>query len=96
MKKELEEIGFEDVEFISHPKENVWYIGYKVKVKRGIRGKAKGFVNEVLIVGMNDEHFVKWCMRHKIFIKEGDRKDLEWVYDCFGSIYPNTDPDKPV
>lgn len=95
MKKQIEEIGFEDVEFISHPKENVWYVGYKVKVKRGIRGKAKGFVNEVLIVGMNSQKFYAWANRHHIIVKcDCPGNEVEWAWDFINAICPNTDPDE--
>ena len=44
------------------------YIMYQVPVNRGIRGKTRGKVNEVLIIGLNTKHLHRFCVNHDIFI----------------------------
>lgn len=50
----------DEVVFISKNKDGNYYVGIKVKVQRGIRGKTKGKVDELLIIGLNKKHFDKW------------------------------------
>lgn len=50
----------DEVVFISRNKDGNYYVGIKVKVQRGIRGKTKGKVDELLIVGLNKKYFDKW------------------------------------
>ena len=46
------------------------YIMYKVPVSRGIRGKTRGKVDELLIVGVpiKNDRFHQWCIRNNIYI----------------------------
>lgn len=46
------------------------YITYKVPVTRGIRGKTRGRVDELLIVGipLKNDRFQQWCIRNNIYI----------------------------
>ena len=91
----MEEKPVENIVFVSQNKDGNWYVGYKVKVKRGIRGKAKGFVNEVLIVGMNSQKFYAWANRHHIIVKcDCPGNEVEWAWDFVNAICPNTDPDE--
>lgn len=50
----------DEVVFISKNKDGNYYVGIKVKVQRGIRGKTKSKVDELLIVGLNKKYFEKW------------------------------------
>lgn len=45
---------------ISRNKDGNYYIGLKVKVQRGIKGKTKSKVDELLIIGLNKKYFEKW------------------------------------
>lgn len=59
-----------ELQFISKNKDGNYYIGFKVPVKRGIRGKTKGKVDELVIVGVHRDQFPKWCKEHNIKYKE--------------------------
>lgn len=50
----------EEVAFISRNKDGNYYIGLKIKVQRGIKGKTKSKVDELLIIGLNKKYFKKW------------------------------------
>ena len=50
----------DEVVFISKNKDGNYYVGIKVKVQRGIRGKTKSKVDELLIVGLNKKYFDNW------------------------------------
>ena len=48
--------------------ENHAYFIYSLEVQRGIRGKTKGRVGEVLIFGCNTKHLQDWCVEHNLVI----------------------------
>ena len=50
----------DEVVFISKNKDGNYYVGIKVKVQRGIRGKTTGKVDELLIIGLNKKYFDNW------------------------------------
>lgn len=58
------------IEFISKNKDDNYYIGYKIPVKRGIKGKTKETVNELIIIGINKNKFKDFCKTHNILIKK--------------------------
>ena len=41
----------EQIEFISRNKDGNYYVGYRINVSRGMHGKTKGHVDELIIVG---------------------------------------------
>lgn len=51
--------------FVSQNKNGDYYVGYKIPVTRGIRGKTKGTVDELIIVGMNKSKFEEFKEKHK-------------------------------
>lgn len=57
------------IEFISRNKDGNYYIGFKVPVKRGIRGKTKAVVEELIIVGMHKDKFKDFCKNNNIEYK---------------------------
>ncbi len=59
----------DDIVFISENKDGNFYIGYKVKVQRGIKGKTRSKVDELVIVGMNRERFMNWLEQNNMEIK---------------------------
>ena len=61
----------DDIVFISENEDGNFYIGYKVKVQRGIKGKTRSKVDELVIVGMNRERFMNWL----------EQNDMEIVYE---------------
>ena len=58
------------IEFISRNKDGNWYVGYKTKVQRGIKGKSRSKVDELLIIGIPDKKFDKWCKEHNIWVQD--------------------------
>ena len=44
------------------------YFIYSLPVKRGIRGKTKGKVNEVIIVGVPKKQIGSYCYKHNLVI----------------------------
>lgn len=50
----------DEIAFITKNKDGNYYVGIKIKVKRGIKGKTKSKVDELLIIGMKKEAFEKW------------------------------------
>ena len=63
------------IEFISRNRDGNYYIGFKVPVKRGIRGKTRGKVDELIIVGINQKQFPQWCKEHNIIVTEVELHD---------------------
>lgn len=61
----------DDIVFISENEDGNFYIGYKIKVQRGIKGKTRSKVDELVIVGMNRERFMNWL----------EQNDMEIVYE---------------
>ena len=61
----------DDIVFISENEDGNFYIGYKIKVQRGIKGKTRSKVDELIIVGMNREKFMNWL----------EQNDMEIVYE---------------
>ena len=59
----------EDIVFISENEDGNFYIGYKVKVQRGIKGKTRSKVDELVIVGMNRERFMNWLGQNNMRIE---------------------------
>ena len=47
-----------------------YYFGYKVKVQRGIRGKTKSIVDELLIVGMPTDKAIEHAKKEGIKIED--------------------------
>ena len=70
----------EDIEFISRNKDGNWYVGYRVKVQRGIKGKTKSKVDEVLIVGIPNSKFDEWCKKHNVRVVCRNSETLEEEY----------------
>lgn len=56
----------ERVKWISKNQYGDYYVCYEVLVQRGIRGKDKGQVIEVLIVGVPKDKFKEFCQKHDI------------------------------
>ena len=59
------------------------YFIYSLEVQRGIRGKTKGRVGEVLIVGCNTKQLQKWCIDHNLVITNK-------------AVYNSYDMDNPI
>lgn len=59
-----------NIEFVSKNKNGDFYIGYRVPVQRGIRGKTRGKVDELIIVGVPKADMPKFCEEHGIRIEE--------------------------
>ena len=55
-----------DIQWISMNANGDFYVGYKVKVQRGIRGKTKSKVDEVLIVGVPKNDFKDFCLKNDL------------------------------
>ena len=48
-----------------------WYVIYKIpNVARGLHGKSKGHVDEVLILGIPKAKFPAWCEQNGITVKK--------------------------
>lgn len=60
----------EEIAFISQNQDGNWYIGYKVKVQRGIKGKTKSKVDELLIVGIPESKFDDFCKREGLHVEK--------------------------
>ena len=50
-------------------KDGNFYFIYSVEVQRGIRGKSKGKVNELLIVGVNKKNVESYCKNEGITLR---------------------------
>ena len=59
-----------DIAFISKNKNGDYYFGFKVKVQRGIKGKTKSKVDELIIVGMPKEKVADFCKKEGIKIED--------------------------
>ena len=57
------------IEFVSRNKDGNYYVGFRVPVKRGIRGKTKAVVDELIIVGMHKDKFKDFCKKNNIEYK---------------------------
>ena len=55
-----------DIQWISRNENGDFYVCYKTPVQRGIRGKTKAIVDEVLIIGINKYDFKAFCKKHQI------------------------------
>ena len=55
-----------DIKWISKNDNGDYYVGYTVSVTRGIRGKTKGKVDEVLIIGIPRKEMESFCKKHNI------------------------------
>lgn len=55
-----------DIKWISKNDDGNYYIGYQVEVSRGIRGKTKGKVDEVIIVGLHKSKLKSFCEAHSL------------------------------
>lgn len=55
-----------NIQWISKNDNGDYYVGYKVKVQRGIRGKTKSKVDEVLIVGIPKKDFKSFCLKENL------------------------------
>ena len=53
-------------EFISKNKDGNYYIGFRVPVKRGIKGKTKAVVDELIIIGIHKDKMKDFCKEHGI------------------------------
>lgn len=53
-------INPKDIAFISKNEDGNYYIGLKMKVQRGIKGKTKSKVDELLILGIPKDKFQNW------------------------------------
>lgn len=60
------------IDFISRNKDGNWYVGYRVKVQRGIKGKNRSKVDELLIVGIPDSKFDAWCKAQGLVVHCND------------------------
>lgn len=58
------------IKFISKNKNGDFYVGYIIPVQRGIKGKTRSKVNELIIVGVPKAEMPKFCRDHNIKIKE--------------------------
>ena len=65
-----------NIAFISRNKDGNWYVGYKIKVQRGIKGKTKSKVDELLIIGIPNSKFDKWCKHNKLIVTSEDGKEI--------------------
>lgn len=63
------------IEFINCNENGDWYVGYRVKVQRGIKGKTKSKVDELLIVGIPGSQFNDFCKREGIIVKKESIED---------------------
>ena len=59
------------------------YFIYSLEVQRGIRGKTKGRVGEVLIFGCNIKHLQDYCVKHNLVITNK-------------AVYNSYDMDNPI
>lgn len=56
----------EELAFVSKNKDGNYYFGFKVKVQRGIKGKTRSKVDELIIVGMSKEKAIKFAEERRI------------------------------
>lgn len=70
-----------EIVFVSCNSDGNFYVGYKIKVQRGIRGKSKSKVDELIIVGIPRDKFNKWCLLEglKVVVRDNESGD-EYVY----------------
>jgi len=59
-----------ELQYITKNKDGNYYAIYKVKVQRGIKGKTKSKVDELLIVGIPKSKFKDFCKKHNINVIE--------------------------
>lgn len=60
----------EDIAFVSQNENGDWYVGYKIKVPRGIRGKSKAIADELLIIGIPKNKFPAWLEKHGYVLRK--------------------------
>lgn len=63
------------LEFISRNKDGNYYVGYTIPVQRGIKGKTRSKVNELIIIGIPKSKFRKFCKETKIYLKENEKNE---------------------
>lgn len=56
------------IEFIVQNENGDYYVGYKHKVQRGIKGKTRSKVDELLIIGIPKSKFKDYCEKEGIII----------------------------
>lgn len=59
------------------------YFLYKINVTRGIRGKSKGKVDEIIVVGIHKNKMQQYCIDHNLIITNK-------------AVYMNNDMSKPI
>lgn len=66
------------LEEVVENKDGNFYFIYKLpKVKRGMHGKTKGNVDELLIVGVNRKNFNSYCEKEGLQLRLENLKDYE-------------------
>lgn len=58
---------------ISRNENGDWYVVYQLPgVQRGIKGKTKSKVDEVLIIGVPKAKFNAWCKKNNLIVRSED------------------------
>lgn len=60
----------EDLVFVSENKDGNFYFGYRVNVQRGIKGKTRSKVDELIIVGMPREKALEKIKKEGIRLED--------------------------
>ena len=58
-----------EIKFISLNANGDFYVGYVTKVLRGIKGKTRKLVDEVLIVGIPQAKMNEFCIQHNLVVE---------------------------
>ena len=66
-----------EIVFISQNQDGNYYVGYRVPVQRGIKGKTRSKVNELLIMGIPKSKMPDFCKKHNIELGGGNGR-CEW------------------
>lgn len=74
-----------ELEFINTNKNGDFYIGYRINVKRGIHGKTKSNVNELIIAGVPKERFPEFCKN--VILKEESMKENDATETAYKNGY---------
>lgn len=61
-----------EIAFINKNKNGDYYVGYKIKAKREIKGKKGSTADELIIVGIPKDKIKDFCKKQHIEIKESE------------------------
>lgn len=70
-----------NIKFVSINANGDFYVGYITKVLRGIRGKTRKIVDEVLIIGIPKAKMNEFCIQYGIVVEYNTKTGVVKWYE---------------